>query len=426
MDAGLPLNATGLPLNATKERKQGPATSGNSIPVSKRPAGKESNFAPMSAGEFLSRQPESIAWVWEPFLPEGALALLAAYMKTGKSTFAYALAVAVAQGRPFLGSQTKQGSVLMLAVEEHPRDMRRRFERFGLRHTDPISIHAGPLSSKGTTLHAMQDFIQEQRVALVVLDTLARFWTLDDENDNAKVMREVSPILDIARATNAAIVLVHHERKSGGEGGRGIRGGSALFGLVDQALILEGTRGGQKNRRTLRTIGRYEETPPALVLELVDNEYRVVGKPADLSGEELVGKVREALTVDPQTITALGQKTGLPVKALRTVLNDLGDVVRRGRGVKGEPFTWRLGGDSIPSLAPPKREERNSGERGNSTSPGHGNGRAPTEDVWSRPYRASDREAIVRIQQDSACGRSRRHRRPRTEVPTRRHQVNRE
>jgi AAA domain-containing protein len=58
----------------------------------------ESKFTPLGAAELLDASPEPLVWVWEPYLPEGALCLLAAYMKVGKSTMAYALAVSVAQG----------------------------------------------------------------------------------------------------------------------------------------------------------------------------------------------------------------------------------------------------------------------------------------------------------------------------------------
>jgi RecA-family ATPase len=98
----------------------------------------------------------------------------------------------------------------------------------------------------------------------VVIDSLSRFWNVMDENNNMEVIREVSPLLEMARETNAAVLLVHHERKSGGEDGRSIRGGSALFGLVDQAIFLERRQGEASNKRTLKTLGRYEESPPEL------------------------------------------------------------------------------------------------------------------------------------------------------------------
>ena len=50
---------------------------------------------------------------------------------------------------------------------------------------------------------------------------------------------EMSPLLDLAHETGVALILVHHERKSGGEAGRGIRGASSLFAAADQILLLD-------------------------------------------------------------------------------------------------------------------------------------------------------------------------------------------
>jgi class 3 adenylate cyclase len=93
----------------------------------------------------MTQHAQPMKWVWTRYLPEGSLALLSAYMKVGKSTFVYALALQVSRGKSFLGYPTSGGAVLILAVEEHPRDVRRRLVRFGMQTLDAIHIHAGVL-----------------------------------------------------------------------------------------------------------------------------------------------------------------------------------------------------------------------------------------------------------------------------------------
>jgi hypothetical protein len=300
--------------------------------------------------DLLAREPEPRVWLWEPYLPEGTLALVVAFMKVGKSTLIYALAVAVAQGRPFLASPTRGRGVLILAVEEHPRDVERRLRRFGARPEDPIHVHAAPLLHSPAEVEAIRRHILDHDIGLVILDTLARFWTVADENDNAAVGRAVSPLLDLARQTGAVVLLVHHERKSGGEDGRAIRGGSALFGLVDQALILERRQGGAATHRVLRALGRYDETPHEVVIELVTDVWRRLGTAAELDRAAYVAKVAGVLSDEPQTVEALAQAAGLPAKTVRETLAEFGEqVVQAGRGVKGNPCTYRAGPDSFPS-----------------------------------------------------------------------------
>jgi RecA-family ATPase len=182
-------------------------------------------------------------------------------MKRGKSTWAYRLAVSVAHGAEFMTRETLKGAVLILAVEEHERDVKARLKRFGMTKADPIYIHADKLHNTPEVLQDVREFIVKHKIILVIIDSLSRFWGVQNENDNMEVVREVSPLLDMAHETDAAIMPVHHERKGGGEDGLSIRGGSSLFGLADQAIFLERQPGQRTNKRVLKTLGRYDSPP---------------------------------------------------------------------------------------------------------------------------------------------------------------------
>jgi AAA domain-containing protein len=93
----------------------------------------ETHFTVVAVEDFLDvpegeDQPD---WIWEDYLAAGGLALLAGKPKEGKSTFCYELAVKVSKGQPFLGRQTRARGVLIIGLEEHPRDMRRRLRALG-------------------------------------------------------------------------------------------------------------------------------------------------------------------------------------------------------------------------------------------------------------------------------------------------------
>jgi len=345
----------------------------NSFLPSKREVGKETNFNPLSAADLLSRQPEEISWIWKTLIAKGILFFLVAFMKIGKSTFSYKLAIAIAQGIPFLELETLKGGVLILAVEEHPRDVVRRLRRFGMRPEDPIYVHTGRLQNNEITIKALRDFILEKGIILVLVDSLSRYSNVRDENDNAGVIREVSPLLDLARETGAAIGLIHHERKSGGEDGRNIRGGSALFGLVDQAIILERRQGEVNNQRLIKTLGRYDESPRELVIELVGDEYKVLGTPEEMGEAQALAKAREALSVEPMDIKTIAKEADLKEKATRKALEQLremGDAIREGEGKKNSPFTYRLPylSDSFLSQHSLKGEETNPDRSGDGKS----------------------------------------------------------
>jgi hypothetical protein len=325
-------------------------------------------FKPMPMSKFLAGSPPPLAWVWEPYLPVGSLSLLTAYAKVGKSTFAYPLALAIARGKPFLGTPTTQGPVLILAVEEHARDARLRLERFGATPTDPIHLHSGQLDP--AVFLAVREFVRKEGVRLVLLDTLTTYWRIKDESDNAEIARLGSPFLDLAHETDAAVVLIHHHRKSGGADGHAIRGGGALFGLVDQALSLDKCPGaGSETHRVLKALGRYEDSPAEMILELDGDEYRAVGTPAQFTSEAREALMLGLLTDVPQTVEALGLKAKLGRSTAQRVLKRLGPkAARQGAGTKNDPYMYcrpfpasppspAAEPDSIPPSHPVIRDE---------------------------------------------------------------------
>jgi RecA-family ATPase len=72
----------------------------------------------------------------------GTFSLAVAKPKVGKSTFARNLALAVSKGIPFLGRETKQGSVIYLALEERVEDITADFRAMGASETQGEVDHA--------------------------------------------------------------------------------------------------------------------------------------------------------------------------------------------------------------------------------------------------------------------------------------------
>ena len=328
--------------------------------------GKETNFKPHSMADILSRQIPPLKWIWESYIAEGDLFVFAAYMKVGKSTFIYPLVISVARGKPFLDRSTKGGGVLVLALEENPRDVALRLKKLGMTKQDPIYIHEGPLPNNKQELDAIKAFIEENQICLLVIDSLAYFWEVKNENDNAEVVRKLKPLLELARDSNVAIGLIHHESKYGGRSatgeshgdGRSIRGSSSLFGIVDQALLLDHRHGGSSNQRVLKAIGRRSESPRELIIELVGNPalsdpnpyyYKVLGTPVQVTLASTKDKVQKVLTAKDKDIKTIAAESTLAEKPTRTALDELfseGKATRSGKGIKGNPYKYRQNASS--------------------------------------------------------------------------------
>jgi 5S rRNA maturation endonuclease (ribonuclease M5) len=306
----------------------------------------ESNFSPLHVTDFLDVQQEEdkIEWVLEDYLPEGGLVLIAGKPKEGKTTLTYELAVKVARGLPFLNRATQPVGVLILGLEEHPRDMRLRLRSLGADDTlTNLFVFSGSLSPTPDTFEQLKRFILDKSIRLVVVDTLGVFWNVRDENDAAEVQRAIKPFLTLARESGACVLLIHHARKSEGQHGDEIRGSGALFAAVDVALILK--RHEVQTQRKLNANSRYPETPTDMILDLTDAGYVLLGDPAQLNRQAKREKMKAALTTNSETAKVLAQRAGVSLRDAQRLLDDLAEhdteVERKGKGRKGDPYHYR-------------------------------------------------------------------------------------
>jgi AAA domain len=339
------INAASLPHQRPKEGKAAtqPDPARFSLPTSPK-ARKQWRLRPLTAKEILRHKAVTTPrrWIVDKLIPEHALVEFTAFMKLGKSTFIYELAVAIARGTPFLDYPTQKGRVLILCVEEDQRDaMQRLVQKLGLRTTDKVRLW--PAAVKPWMLPKILRYVNTHDVKLVILDTLSRYWQqpevkLSDENDNLGAGRAVAPFLNLARrnTSGAAVVLVHHDRKEGGADGESGRGASSPYGLVDQNFRLR--KAAKPSQRRLGITGRYDVTPRALLLDYVPNglppvkmdgewvkprHYVNLGTPKEVTPVSHDDQVLAGLTTEWARIETVMQRTELPRKPLDEALKRL-------------------------------------------------------------------------------------------------------
>jgi predicted ATP-dependent serine protease len=297
----------------------------------------------VAAPEFIAEgDDEAVDYLFEGYLRAGGLALLAGKPKEGKTTFAYELAWHQAKGETFLGRSMKQGGVLILALEEHPRDVRLRLQALGATIPTNLYIHCGFLDPAPTTLEALKQFIATNQIALVVVDTLAALWRIADENDAAAITKAVKPLLALARESGACVFLIHHARKAEGSYGDEIRGSGALFALADIGLILK--RHEVYNQRILHGVSRYPDTPAVLAIELRETGYVALGDPSTLGKQARYTKLVAALSDELEDAETIIKRAGVSLREgyrLMPSIVEAEEAYREGKGRKGDPYRYR-------------------------------------------------------------------------------------
>lgn len=143
------------------------------------------------------------------------------------------MAVAVANGKDWLGFKTKQVPVLFIDEESGEKRLSRRLnETIRGKDCDAtgkiyyISLAGFKLDNK-EDVKIIESEIKNTKSRLVIFDALT---DIMDGDENSK--RDVQPIMSsmrrIADATDCSIIVIHHSSKSGG-----YRGSSAIKGSSD-------------------------------------------------------------------------------------------------------------------------------------------------------------------------------------------------
>ncbi len=223
---------------------------------------------------------------------QARVTLLAAREKDGKSTLATSGAAAVTMGFRFLDDSCPLGTVLWVAVEEHPHDLAARADTF---HVNPDRLYV--LGQGDRPVETLQAAVEELKPVLVVIDTLAT-WAVDlvsDPGDSTQWTPVMASLSQIARDSNAAILLLHHSRKSDG----GYRDSTAIGAGVDAILEMAASTE-DPNVRTLKARGRWA---------MQGFGVRYTGDGFQLHGGEL--------TLETRIVLHIKQSPGMSKRALR-------------------------------------------------------------------------------------------------------------
>jgi archaellum biogenesis ATPase FlaH len=253
----------------------------------------EATFGTMTVDEFLDPSPSTwddelelirkikadqnpLAYSWGQFqnlslssvdhvvfgIPRGSVGLLVASTNLGKSTLSMNLALSAASGRsyePLLSAAHSAKRVLYIDGESTRVELQADISLMTKALLEPekalvqenlFLICDEELDGESLDLanaqhrRAIETIASDCKPDLIVVDTLSALMTIEDENDNAQVKKEVMlPLRELARRSNAGVLLLHHTGKyiegSTAAGAYRGRGASALGALSRSVFSLE-------------------------------------------------------------------------------------------------------------------------------------------------------------------------------------------
>jgi AAA domain len=294
-------------------------------------------FKLVSAIDLLASAGSDTRWLWDGVLPEGGMSLVVGKPKAGKSTFAFALSLAVAAGREFLGRPSAAGPVVYLALEEKRAEVKKKLEAANCQ-VENIFFHFGAAPADAVT--GVVQLIKETKAKLMIIDVLQKFIRVRDLNDYALVTNALEPLLTAARESGCHVTLTHHAGKADRPDGDEVLGSTALLGGVDTLVSIKK----RDKRRTFFTIQRYGDDIPETVVELkADGALESAGSRQEVELEETIPLVLEAC--EPVALTEkeiwerIEKKHDIVSKAIRAAV-DRGKLNRTGGGKKNDPYFY--------------------------------------------------------------------------------------
>lgn len=230
-------------------------------------------------------------WLVDELIAKGDLTMMIGEPGVGKSWVSMSLAVAIAEGSPsWLGrSMNAGGSRVLYVDEENPEALvPYRLTKLGLTSAGMKNIRF--LHQQGVKLDKHPDYILEEALdyspVLIVLDSLTRIHTKDENNAGEISALFNDGILPLVRSTGASLLVLHHVNKSDSTSSfTRARGSSDLSGVIDCGLDIRGKGGNGLSMHHYKsrwiaeggvTRFKIEDTPDGMVVLSTHKEQAVL------------------------------------------------------------------------------------------------------------------------------------------------------
>jgi len=164
-------------------------------------------------------QPEPVQWLWEPYIPLGAISLIQGDGGTGKTATALAVTAAVTTGAalPGAGGDTAPAAVIVQNAEDsYSKTIKPRLEMLGA-DCNLIEVIAEDEQELSFIDERIEQAIIKTNAKLVVLDPVQAYFCGANMNNANSVRPIMKQLGKVAERNNCAILLVGHLQKKGGK-----------------------------------------------------------------------------------------------------------------------------------------------------------------------------------------------------------------
>jgi hypothetical protein len=175
------------------------------------------NMAALKLIKMSDIQPEPVEWLWEPYIPRGAISLIQGDGGTGKTTTALAIAAAVSRGDALPNGVCGEPAAVIVqnAEDSYTRTIRPRLEQSG---ADCGMIEFIDEDEQALSLSdgRIEDAIIRTNAKLLIIDPVQAYLGGKNMNTANGVRPLMKQLGTVAARHGCAVLLVGHMNKKGG------------------------------------------------------------------------------------------------------------------------------------------------------------------------------------------------------------------
>lgn len=319
--------------------------------------------APLEMYTAADVEPKEVKWLWYPYIPFGKVTLIQGDSGDGKSTFALNLAALLTRGDtlPFTGVSHAPMRVIYLNAEDDaddtvvPRFMKANGERSRLFF----------ISEEKQRLNFSDDRIREAIVStgarVCILDPLASYLGSDVSMNLANEVRpRFESLIEVARETGCAIIIVIHMNKAEGMNAKNRASGSGDIVAAARSVVVIGRPRDEEepdHRVMAHSKSNLAPLGSSILFSVSDGVVEFIDT-VDITADQLVGaygatKARETKqAVARRELLDLLSRGPMPQKEVMARMSELGISQRTCELAKGTLpiesvreggcFVWRL------------------------------------------------------------------------------------
>jgi putative DNA primase/helicase len=335
------------------------------------PSGPAAARRPSRVRRACDIEPQTVTFLWHPYLPLGKLSLLDGDPGLGKSWIAAALATAGSRGDglPGAGAFSPFRTLICTAEDNLSDTLRPRLDQLGA-DTSLVLLHESLLDlSQSDDFAELEQALEDFQPRLLILDPVVAYLGAKIDTYRANEVRAIlAPLGHLAARHGCAILAIRHINKSRGARSLYAGQGSIDFAAAARSVLLAGSSGDDDTERAVVHIkSNLARLGPALAYSVEDQGFRWNGesplRASDLLAAEATGEdlstldearafLRSLLASGPvpaADIWSAGREAGLAERTLRRAKQRENiTAFRKGYG-RGGIWHW--------SLQPPPGED---------------------------------------------------------------------